>query len=141
MHLRISDPNIPLRFISGAQYQKRSFHITCIRWYFLYRCHIKRHFSTIHKSSFSGWSQIIQDNDPKHRSKRAKEFMETNGINWFSTGPSGIFFRFIIIILYLTHISLTSCLWGSRQTEKTEIRLHRPRRLIMVSTVRPQNVQ
>ena len=62
VHLHISDPNIPLRFISGAQYQKRSFHITCIRRYngryFLYRCHIKRHFTTIHKSSFSGWSQI-----------------------------------------------------------------------------------
>ena len=26
-----------------------------------------------------------QDNDPKHKSKMAKEFMEDNGINWWNT--------------------------------------------------------
>jgi transposase len=27
--------------------------------------------------------RLWQDNDPKHTSKRAKKFMEENGINWF----------------------------------------------------------
>ena len=63
------------------------------------------------KAAFPGGHKLIQDNDPKHRSKKAKEFMETNGINLLSTWPSGIFFCFIIIILYLTHISLMICLW------------------------------
>lgn len=30
-----------------------------------------------------------QDNDPKHRSKLAREFMDTNGINWMNNWPSG----------------------------------------------------
>ena len=33
--------------------------------------------------------RFIQDNDPKHRSKRAKDFMAGNGVNWFSSWPSG----------------------------------------------------
>jgi hypothetical protein len=30
-----------------------------------------------------------QDNDPKHRSKIAREFMAANGINWWNVWPSG----------------------------------------------------
>ena len=51
------------------------------------------------KAAFPGGHRFIQDNDPKHRSKKAKEFMETNGINWLSTWPSGIF---SVILLFCT---------------------------------------
>ena len=30
---------------------------------------------------------FIQDNDPKHTSKAAREFFDQNGINWFKTPP------------------------------------------------------
>ena len=33
--------------------------------------------------------RCIQEIDPKHGSKRAKDFMAGNGINWFSSWPSG----------------------------------------------------
>ena len=39
--------------------------------------------------AFPDGHRFIQDNDPKHRSKKAKEFMEINGINWVATWPSG----------------------------------------------------
>lgn len=44
---------------------------------------------------FPSGHRFIQDNDPKHRSKRAKTFMEENGINWFSTWPSGKYLFYI----------------------------------------------
>ena len=31
--------------------------------------------------------RLWQDNDPKHCSKKAKEFMDLNGINWFKSPP------------------------------------------------------
>ena len=31
--------------------------------------------------------QFMQDNDPKHTSNHGKEFMESNGINWWKTPP------------------------------------------------------
>ena len=40
---------------------------------------------------FPDGHRFIQDNDPKHRSKRAKGFMTEHGINWFSSWPSGMF--------------------------------------------------
>ena len=34
--------------------------------------------------------RFVQDNDPKHRSKRTQAFMKENDINWVSTWPSGM---------------------------------------------------
>ena len=31
--------------------------------------------------------RFMQDNDPKHTSKRAREFFEANNINWWKTPP------------------------------------------------------
>ena len=37
------------------------------------------------RTAFPDGHRFIQDNDPKHTSKRAKEFMTANAINWVST--------------------------------------------------------
>lgn len=36
-----------------------------------------------------------QDNDPKHTSRHAKEFMEDHGINWLNVWPAGKSFFFL----------------------------------------------
>lgn len=40
------------------------------------------------KERFSDSHRFQQDNDPKHRSKMAQQFMEENGINWWTVWPS-----------------------------------------------------
>ena len=36
---------------------------------------------------FPDGHRFMQDNDPKHVSKLAKEFLRTNGVNWWTTPP------------------------------------------------------
>lgn len=36
---------------------------------------------------FHDGHRFMQDNDPKHVSKLAKEFLRTNGVNWWTTPP------------------------------------------------------
>ena len=36
---------------------------------------------------FGADHRFMQDNDPKHTSNHGKEFMESNGINWWKTPP------------------------------------------------------
>lgn len=40
------------------------------------------------KERFPDSHRFQQDNDPKHRSNMAKQFMEENGINWWTVWPS-----------------------------------------------------
>lgn len=39
------------------------------------------------KREFPSGHRLMQDNDPKHASVYAKQFMEENGINWWKTPP------------------------------------------------------
>ena len=39
------------------------------------------------KTNFPTSHRFMQDNDPKHSSKRAREFMASNRINWWVTPP------------------------------------------------------
>ena len=52
------------------------------------------------KTAFPGGYRFIQDNCLKYKSKMAKEFMQTSGINWLSTWPSGI--SFLSLLLFCT---------------------------------------
>ena len=36
---------------------------------------------------FPDGHRFMQDNDPKHVSNLAKEFLRTNGVNWWTTPP------------------------------------------------------
>ena len=40
------------------------------------------------KERFPDSHRFQQDNDPKHRSNMTKQFMEENGINWWTVWPS-----------------------------------------------------
>ena len=96
VHLCSADPNIPLRFISGAQYPKKGLSTLLafegiMDGTFYTDVILRETLLPYIKAAFPGGHRFIQDNDPKHRSKKVKEFMETNGINWLSTWQSGIF--------------------------------------------------
>lgn len=39
------------------------------------------------RSNFPTSHRLMQDNDPKHCSKKAREFMMKNGVNWWVTPP------------------------------------------------------
>lgn len=41
------------------------------------------------EKTFGPNHRFQQDNDPKHTSRRAKEFMEDHGINWWNVWPAG----------------------------------------------------
>lgn len=42
---------------------------------------------TLHRQQYRNGHRFMQDNDPKHTSRMAKEFLETNGVNWWRTPP------------------------------------------------------
>ena len=42
--------------------------------------------------------RIVQDNDPKHCSRIAREFYEQEGINWWTTPPESLYLNLIEIL-------------------------------------------
>lgn len=39
------------------------------------------------QTEYPSFHQFMQDNDPKHTSRRAKEFFEQHNVNWWKTPP------------------------------------------------------
>lgn len=53
------------------------------------------------EKTFGPNHRFQQDNDPKHTSRRAKEFMEDHGINWWNVWPAGK-----LIYIYILYICI-----------------------------------
>lgn len=46
------------------------------------------------QTTFPDGHRFQQDNDPKHTSKMAKDFLTQNNINWWNSWPSGLLIYF-----------------------------------------------
>ena len=53
----------------------------------LYIAILRDHLLPFIRMEYPSFHQFMQDNDPKHTSRRAKDFFEHHNINWWKTPP------------------------------------------------------